>query len=297
MKGSFLKEKTNCPQINELNAFADRELSFEQSTLIRNHVLSCKKCASHLAIRKIFRLLGKHQNIQVPMSDNIECPNDTMLADFCAGTNVTKSTRKNIVQHLAHCNSCRVKSVALFYEFSKPGRDRQEILSKSDNIGIFSADKWWSRFLYYCQGILPKFKSLKWAMIATTIIVFSTTAFFLIQRSTDNNIWLEPVVTLRKADDSSARRFILKEPDSGQIFKKDEPIQFSWPKIAGTINYRLVIYSTKADLIWDFETESTKVTFQETARMQSDQNYFWQVQAISATGKPVFSETRPFFIK
>ncbi|HEX9972491.1 MAG TPA: hypothetical protein VGD14_10515 [bacterium] len=293
-----MKQKIKHPTIVEIISFATGELSLDRAELVRNHVQDCKKCTSNLMISKMFQSLGKRRSSESLKTVNHSCLDETAIANFVSGKSMPKSTRNLIVQHLAQCNSCRVKSVELFHEYSNLGIERQEFISELSEGRNRSRDKWWLRLFSHLYGIFPNFKSLRWAMIGPAIIFFSIITFLITQRSNkDADIWLKPVTTLREADDSSARRFILKKPDNGQVLNKDKFIHFKWPKIAGIKKYIILIYAMNGDLIWEFETESTSTVFKETALLQSGKSYFWQVAAISVAGKPCFSEMRSFVKK
>ena len=293
-----MKQKINHPAVAELIAFAKGELTFDQAKLVRNHIQACKRCTANFLMSKIFQFLDKCQCRESMKISNHSCLDEPMIANFVAGKTMPKSTRDQIVQHLAQCDSCRVKSVELFYEFSNLRIEQQEFIGTPSGVRKISRDNWGANFISHLQGIFSDFKSVRWAVMVAAIFIFATMTFLIIQRSNyDADIWLKPATTLREADDSSTRRFILKKPDNGQVFQKDEFIHFKWPKIANIKKYNIQIYAMNGDLIWQFETESTSTVFKETSLLQSGQSYFWQVIAIPVNGKPCFSEMRSFVIK
>ena len=293
-----MKQKIKHPTVAELIAFATGELSLDQAELVRNHVQDCKKCTSDLMISKMFQSLDKHRSSESLKTANRSCLDETMIANFVAGKTMLKSTRNKIVEHLAQCNSCRVRSIELFHEYSKSDIAQEESVREFSGVKNIARDNWWSQLFSHLLRIFPDFKPLRWAVIVVTILIFSSITFLITQRSTkDSEIWINPITTLREADGSSARRFILKKPNNGQVLNEKKFIHFSWPKVVGTKKYKILIYATNGDLIWEFSTESTSIVFKEITLLESGNSYFWQVQAITISGKPLFSVMRSFSIK
>lgn len=292
-----MKRKVSCPTTTEITAFLGEELSAEQAEAVRKHIEACKKCATQLLISRMFQSLGKHRSMVASKSPDHSCIDVTILSDFVSGKSMAKSTRNQVVEHLAQCNSCRLKSVKLFQEYSDLVVEGQAFMIDAfDSMGKSRAN-WLTQIFSHIHNLFPYFKTLRWAITVVAILFFTTMTIFIIQKSNkDADIWIKSVKTLRETGDSSARRFILKKPDNGQVLKKNEFIHFNWPKVPGTKKYHILMYSMNGDLIWGFSTESTSAIFEQAGLLQSGKSYFWQVEAITVAGKPLFSEMRIFAV-
>lgn len=298
MEGFLLKRKMKCPKNNELIAYMAGELSIEQTETVRKHIQVCKKCAMHLLISRMFQALGKHRNIEPLKLTNHNCFDNTTLSDFVSGRSMTKSIRNQVVEHLAQCNSCRVKSVKLFQEYSNLASERQEFLNKAFDGTSRSKANWWSRIFSHIHTYFPDLNSLRWAMIGTAIIIFVAITFVMTWRSAkQTDIWINPKAEIRGGENSIQRRFVLKTPENSAMVNQENKIHFSWPKIPGALKYKFFIYASNGEVVHEMITESCEIEFDSKRILQSGQTYFWQVEMTSQTTQPFISELRSFTIE
>jgi len=293
-----LKRTVKCPTTAELIAFIAGELSVEQTEAVRKHIEACKKCAAYLLISSMFRSLGKHRNIVVLKTIKHNCLDDMMLSKFVSGISLKKSIRDQVVDHLAQCNFCRVKSVELFKEYSSSAIEPQEFRSEASDNTNRARSNWWLRFFPHIHNFSPDSKSLRWAVIGTAIIILTTITFVITwQSAKQTDIWINPKAEIRGGENSNQRRFILIAPENGAMVNQAETIHFAWPKIPGALKYKFFLYASNGDVIQEIITESSKIIFDSKDILQPGQTYFWQVEMSSQTTQPFISELRSFTIK
>lgn len=294
-----MKRKSKCPTTAELIAYIAGELSIEQTETVRKHIQACKKCATHLLISRMFHSLGKHRNMVASNTTGYDCLDYTILSDFVSGRSMKKSTRNQVVEHLAQCNSCRVKSVKLFQEYSDLVVEGQTFLSDAYDSTNRARSNWWLQlFPHNIHNFIPDFKSLRLAMISTAIILFTTITFVLTWRSgKQTDIWINPKVEIRGGENTFQRRFVLIMPENGAMVNQGEIIHFVWPRIPGALKYKFFLYASNGDVIQENITESSRIKFDSKRILQSGQTYFWQVEMSSQTTQSFISEIRSFTIK
>lgn len=87
----------------------------------------------------------------------------------------------------------------------------------------------------------------------------------------------------------------LLSPSSGATVEENQ-LQFNWSPIMNASSYNFLLLSSTGDIVWEQQTAQTAVTLPREIKLQSSEQYFWQVECLLDHGGTLTSEMASFRI-
>jgi hypothetical protein len=188
---------------------------------------------------------------------------------------LSEDERRQFENHLLECEDCfqNLYQTAPITKLIREGK-----LAPSQNVDLHEDE----------YHVPIRFFRKKWALAAASVLAVMIIAFVF--------VWLQGPVEkterLRGHDDVS----ILVLFPVGEVTSLSE---LRWKSIAGVDFYEVKIFTETRDLVWEGSVQGTKAVLPQSIKdtLIRGRNYFWQVEAKTAKGDRLKSQTISFKIR
>lgn len=262
---------TDCPGDHEKILWLLDELQGNDRARVADHIDSCHRCAEDLAsLRRAAELLEAHERIG-ELEEDATCLDDVALAAWVDGS-LGPESRASVLSHVSDCPRCRQAAASLVKAL------------RSDPVA--AAIRETERFDVPARALERR---RKYRLGAVAVVIAAVLAGIVFLRPTDLEI-----------EEAAHRETV------GGAISLPQPIAplgeleavnaFTWSPVSGADRYRLTVFDDEGTVVWEAETEDTRLAVPATVRFESGAQFFWKVVARLGFDRWVDSELVSFTI-
>ncbi|MGD8867848.1 MAG: zf-HC2 domain-containing protein [Gemmatimonadales bacterium] len=244
----------DCPGDYEKILWLFDDLPGNDRARVADHIASCQRCAEDLvSLRRAVTLLEAHEGAGTPKDDN-ECLDEADLAGWVDGS-LDSESRASVLSHVSNCPRCRHAAASLVGALrSDPVAPAIRELERSD----------------VPAHALGRRRRYRLGAVAAAIAAVLAGIVFL--RPTD----LEIEEAAHR--DVSPGAISLPQPIAplGELAAVEA---FTWSAVSGADRYRLTVFDEEGTVVWEAETEETRLAVPTTVRFERGVQFFWKVHA------------------
>jgi hypothetical protein len=262
-------------------SYQQGKLTKEDYKEIAEHLEACPVCQKQAKAYEQFLLLFKQSHQRSLPKDSTRCYEDSALIEFIEGSPSQKS-RAAFYSHILKCQSCMDRLLSLQRVF---GELRQEGL-------LISNETLWDRMRNFIAGIVdaitkkikpqiptPKFLSPAYAWVGLILLLCISTITILTIKTSDET----QIITRDNQFDVAQREVQLVHPQNNSELDVHKS-EFQWSASGDAVAYNFFLLDDRGNILWETKTENSEISLPDNIRLNSDQLYFWRVEALYSDG-------------
>ncbi len=266
----------DCPADYEKILWLFRELAAPDQAQVAAHIDSCPRCVEDVtSLRRTAELLAAREGAAQPQGD-AACLDEAELAAWVDGA-LDPEAEASALSHLARCARCRRAAASLVRTL------------RSDRVAPAVRELEKGSIRERGAGPLRKLPP-RYRVGAVVAAIAAVLAGVLFLRPTDLEFEETPA---HRATIPGAISLPQPIAPLGELEAVDA---FTWSPVSGADRYRLTVFDDEGTVVWEAETEETRLAAPATVQFETGAQFFWKVVARVGFDRWVDSELVTFTI-
>ena len=271
--------------------YSDGGLGPSEKVKIDDHLKQCPDCTRKLRAYESMRSYLQRNLSYGHPSETQDCYDAVTKVTFIENDR-NRPLRSGFLKHLTQCPTCLEQYLALeklIFELKQDGT----LASYNSSSWMQTLQTFAGKLKLKWQGFVVPVRIPKPALILGSAVLVVALLFIGFH---PDQIRRKPFNTRESVSQNVPLQLELIFPANGDLIEP-EPLRFEWKKLKSVSIYRVVLLDAEGCILHEIETIETQIELQKSVKLQSDMDYFWQVEGKVDTDGSILSDMARFQVK